>query len=251
MRIRILTSLAFGVAMILSTGASAQQPAPPPGYGSPGVTLDQARKAVQAAEAEAAKNGWHMAIVVVTNEGDLILFNRMDDTQSLERGRDPQGEDGRGVPPADQGVSGRGHRHSAGNADPDARRHRGRGRIAADRERKGHRRHRLQRRHRRRGRASLPGRRCHHQLIVSESETVATASSSRRAACATVSVPFSRPRRWRVFPGARKAHSEPLERGPDVKAPGLKQGRLRPRFGALGWRREKPRVRREAPQGQL
>jgi glc operon protein GlcG len=77
---RILTSLAFGAALILATGASAQQPAPP-SYGSPGVTIAQARKAVEAAEAEAAKNGWKMAIVVVTNEGDLILFNRMDDTQ--------------------------------------------------------------------------------------------------------------------------------------------------------------------------
>jgi glc operon protein GlcG len=78
MGIRTLTALAFGAALILATGASAQQP---PGYGSPGVTIAQARKAVEAAEAEAAKNGWHMAIVVVTNEGDLILFNRMDDTQ--------------------------------------------------------------------------------------------------------------------------------------------------------------------------
>jgi|HubBroStandDraft_1064217.scaffolds.fasta_scaffold404182_2 glc operon protein GlcG len=77
---RILTSVAFGTALIMATGASAQQPAPP-SYGSPGVTIAQARKAVEAAEAEAAKNGWHMAIVVVTNEGNLILFNRMDDAQ--------------------------------------------------------------------------------------------------------------------------------------------------------------------------
>jgi glc operon protein GlcG len=75
---RILTSLAFGAALIVATGASAQQP---PSYGSPGVTIAQARKAVEAAEAEATKNGWHMAIVVVTNEGNLVLFNRMDDAQ--------------------------------------------------------------------------------------------------------------------------------------------------------------------------
>jgi glc operon protein GlcG len=78
---RILALLAIGTAMILATSASAQTPPPPPSYGSPGVTIAQARKAVEAAEAEAAKNGWKMAIVVVTNEGDLILFNRMDDTQ--------------------------------------------------------------------------------------------------------------------------------------------------------------------------
>jgi Haem-degrading len=79
--IRTLRSLAIGAALIFATSASAQQPAPLLSYGSPGVTLEQARKAVQAVEAEAAKNGWRMAIVVVTNEGDLILFNRMDDTQ--------------------------------------------------------------------------------------------------------------------------------------------------------------------------
>ena len=39
MGIRILTSLAFGAATILATAASAQTPAPPPSYGSPGVTI--------------------------------------------------------------------------------------------------------------------------------------------------------------------------------------------------------------------
>jgi hypothetical protein len=67
--------------LICSAGASAQQPPAPPPYGSPGVTLDQAKKAVDAAEAEAKKNGWRMAIVVVSNAGDLIHFSRIDDTQ--------------------------------------------------------------------------------------------------------------------------------------------------------------------------
>src|SRR5215475_11998831 len=79
-----LTSLALFTALTFTVGASAQQPAapaPPPGYGSPGVTLEQAKKAAEAAEAEAKKNGWHMAITVVSNEGDLIYFGRMEDTQ--------------------------------------------------------------------------------------------------------------------------------------------------------------------------
>jgi uncharacterized protein GlcG (DUF336 family) len=78
---RILMGLAVGAALIFSAGASAQQPPAPPPYGSPGVTLDQAKKATDAAEAEAKKNGWRMAIVVVSNAGDLIHFSRIDDTQ--------------------------------------------------------------------------------------------------------------------------------------------------------------------------
>ncbi|MBV9969055.1 MAG: heme-binding protein [Xanthobacteraceae bacterium] len=77
MRNRVLISLALGTALTLAGGASAQQP---PGYG-PDVTLDVAKKAAAAAEAEAGKNGWHMAIVVVTTAGELVHFSRMDDTQ--------------------------------------------------------------------------------------------------------------------------------------------------------------------------
>lgn len=72
-------SLAFGAMLVFAAGASAQQP--PPSYGSPGVTLEQAKKAAEAAEAEATKNGWKMAIAVVSNEGSLIYFGRMEDTQ--------------------------------------------------------------------------------------------------------------------------------------------------------------------------
>src|SRR5258708_30033723 len=78
---RMLAALAFGATLILATGASAQQPPAPPPYGSPGVTLDQAKKAIAAAEAEAKKNSWRMAIVVVSNAGHLIHVSRIDDTQ--------------------------------------------------------------------------------------------------------------------------------------------------------------------------
>jgi glc operon protein GlcG len=76
---RTLITLAFGSMLAFTAGASAQQPAP--SYGSPGVTLEQAKKAAEAAEAEANKNGWKMAITVVSNEGSLIYFGRMEDTQ--------------------------------------------------------------------------------------------------------------------------------------------------------------------------
>ena len=76
---RTLITLSFGTMLAFTAGASAQQPLP--SYGSPGVTLEQAKKAAEAAEAEANKNGWKMAITVVSNEGSLIYFGRMEDTQ--------------------------------------------------------------------------------------------------------------------------------------------------------------------------
>ena len=81
------TFVVAGAAALIAGGAFAQQPAapaagpPPAQYGSPGVTLEQAEKAVKAAEAEAKKNGWAMAIAVVTNGGYLVHFSRMDQTQ--------------------------------------------------------------------------------------------------------------------------------------------------------------------------
>jgi glc operon protein GlcG len=78
---RILTLLAVGTALTFAGSASAPAQQPLPSYGSPGVTLAQAKKAADAVEAEAGKHNWHMAIVVVSNEGQFIYFGRMDDTQ--------------------------------------------------------------------------------------------------------------------------------------------------------------------------
>src|SRR5262245_41589940 len=80
MRKIFLTSLAVGAAALLGTQAFAQQPAAPPEYGQ-GMNLEVATKAVAAAAAEAKKNGWFMAIAVVTNGGHLVHFSRMDNTQ--------------------------------------------------------------------------------------------------------------------------------------------------------------------------
>lgn len=88
MRFVLLKSVAFAVAMT-GTAALAQQPpaaAPPspppapPSYGTP-ITLDQAKKAVAAAEEEAKKNNWGMNIAAVGPSGDLVHFSRMDNAQ--------------------------------------------------------------------------------------------------------------------------------------------------------------------------
>jgi len=89
MRSTLLKSVVACAVLALSTAAFAQQPPaggtppapPPPSPYGPSITLEKARKAVEAAEAEAKKNGWFMAIAVVSVGGHLVLFNKMDNTQ--------------------------------------------------------------------------------------------------------------------------------------------------------------------------
>jgi glc operon protein GlcG len=64
---------------------SAQQPAapsPPPTmpYGSP-INLDAAKKVMAAAETEAMKNNWAMAIVVLDSSGHTVMLHKLDNTQ--------------------------------------------------------------------------------------------------------------------------------------------------------------------------
>jgi glc operon protein GlcG len=85
MRIATLLSLAVvTVLLVASLPAGAQQPvAPPPPqvpYGAP-VSLDQAKKVVAGAEAEATKNKWNMVITVLDSGGNVVLLHRMDGTQ--------------------------------------------------------------------------------------------------------------------------------------------------------------------------
>jgi glc operon protein GlcG len=82
MRKVVLTSLAICAAVLFGAQAHAQAPAAPaPLVYGPGLNLELATKAVNAAAAEAKKNGWFMAIAVTTNGGHLVHFIRMDGTQ--------------------------------------------------------------------------------------------------------------------------------------------------------------------------
>ena len=49
-------------------------------YGPP-ITLENARKAAAAAQAEAVKNNWKMAVAVVDPNGTLVYFEKADNTQ--------------------------------------------------------------------------------------------------------------------------------------------------------------------------
>ena len=58
--------------------AAAQQATPP--YGPP-ISLDQAKKVIAAAEAEAQKNNWAVVITVVDTGGYVVAVHRLDNTQ--------------------------------------------------------------------------------------------------------------------------------------------------------------------------
>ena len=70
-------ALAASALSLAATVAVAQVPQ----YG-PNVTLDQARKAIAAAQAEAKKNNWPVAVAIVDTAGMLVAFERLDGTQS-------------------------------------------------------------------------------------------------------------------------------------------------------------------------
>ena len=65
-------------AMVLAIAATAQTPTTP--YGAP-ISLEQAKKVVAAAEAEARKNNWNVVIAVLDSGGHLVLLQRLDNTQ--------------------------------------------------------------------------------------------------------------------------------------------------------------------------
>lgn len=71
-RAAILAATAFG----LAPGAAAQ-PAP---YGAP-IGLEAAKRGMAAAEAEAVRNNWGVAIAIVDSGGHLVAFQRLDHTQ--------------------------------------------------------------------------------------------------------------------------------------------------------------------------
>lgn len=50
-------------------------------YGMP-ISVDAARAAAAAAAAEARRNNWTMAIAIVDPGGELVFFEKMDDTQT-------------------------------------------------------------------------------------------------------------------------------------------------------------------------
>ncbi len=90
---RLLTMVVVTLLLCATLPAGAQQPvAPPPPqipYGVP-ISLDQAKKVMAGAEAEAKKNKWNMVIAVLDSGGHLVMLERMDGTQlgSIDAAKD-------------------------------------------------------------------------------------------------------------------------------------------------------------------
>ena len=66
--------------LFLMAGSSTYAQLPNP-YGA-GITLDNAKKAVAAAAAEAGKNTWKMAFAIVDTAGNLVYYEKLDGTQT-------------------------------------------------------------------------------------------------------------------------------------------------------------------------
>ncbi len=94
MTVQRLSFLVVGTAVMLAAvSASAQTPAPPappqPQYGAP-IMLDQAKKIMAGAEAEAKKNNWPVVITILDSGGQLVMSERLDGAQfgSIEVARE-------------------------------------------------------------------------------------------------------------------------------------------------------------------
>jgi uncharacterized protein GlcG (DUF336 family) len=76
MKLARLVSVSVAVAALAAATSASAQPA----YGPP-ITLEQAKKIMAGAEAEARKNNWPVVITIVDPGGHLVLMQRLDNTQ--------------------------------------------------------------------------------------------------------------------------------------------------------------------------
>ena len=78
------TAVRWTIGGMFVGGLLAVAPAPraqaPAAYGAP-VSLEDAKKAAAPAIAEAVKNHWSMAVAIVDPSGNLVYYEKMDDTQ--------------------------------------------------------------------------------------------------------------------------------------------------------------------------
>ena len=77
--VSFVTAAASAAAIVaFAHAASAQGQVIP--YGPP-INIETAKRAMAAAEAEAKKNNWPVAIAILDSGGHMVLFHRMDNTQ--------------------------------------------------------------------------------------------------------------------------------------------------------------------------
>lgn len=77
--------LMSGAILFLAAGLCGAQaptapPQQPPTYGPP-ISLEQAKKVMAGAEAEARKHGWNVVIAILDSGANLVMLQRLDHTQ--------------------------------------------------------------------------------------------------------------------------------------------------------------------------
>ena len=76
-----IKTLAAAAAMTFIATLPVAAQSPPAPYGAP-ITLEAAKKAMAAAEAEAKKSNWPVAIAIVDTTGSLAMLQKLDNTQT-------------------------------------------------------------------------------------------------------------------------------------------------------------------------
>ena len=77
---RTLATIALLLSLALLAVVPADAQSPPPPYGTP-ITLEQAKKVLAGAEAEAKKNNWPVVIWVLDSGGQPVAMQRLDNAQ--------------------------------------------------------------------------------------------------------------------------------------------------------------------------
>lgn len=75
-----LLSLVVSVAVVLTAAVAGAQAPAPPEYGAP-ISLEQAKKTMAGAEAEANKNKWPVVITILDSGGQTVMVHRLDNAQ--------------------------------------------------------------------------------------------------------------------------------------------------------------------------
>jgi glc operon protein GlcG len=80
MKMQWLVSLVVSMAVVLAAGAALAQAPAPPEYGAP-IGIEQAKKIMAGAEAEAVKNKWPVVITILDSGGQVVMVHRLDNAQ--------------------------------------------------------------------------------------------------------------------------------------------------------------------------
>jgi glc operon protein GlcG len=79
---KMLLASILAAAMAIASASAQQAPSAPPTipYGAP-IGLEAAKKVMAAAEADAVKNNWGMAIAILDSTGHMVMLHKLDNTQ--------------------------------------------------------------------------------------------------------------------------------------------------------------------------